>query len=102
MTTLHVRLDEKHKKRAQKILAQLGLDLSQVVRLFIHQICITDGVPLQILTENGFSVEEEEALLQDSHAARAGKEVKRYKNVDNLFRSAYATADHRHATSVRT
>lgn len=101
MTTLHVRLDGKHKKRAQKILAQLGLDLSQVVRLFIRQICITDGVPLQILTENGFSVEEEEALLRDANAARSGKEVKRYKNVDALFRSAYATADDRHAASIR-
>ncbi len=97
MTTLHVRLDDKHKKRAQKILAQLGLDLSQVVRLFIHQICITDGVPLQILTENGFSVEEEEALLKDAHAARADTSVKRYKNVDALFRSAYAAPDDHHA-----
>ncbi|MBP9850681.1 MAG: type II toxin-antitoxin system RelB/DinJ family antitoxin [Candidatus Peribacteraceae bacterium] len=97
MTTLHVRLGDKQKKRAQKILAQLGLDLSQVVRLFIHQICITDGVPLQILTENGFSVDEEEALLRDANAARAGKGVKRYKNVDALFRAAYATIDDRDA-----
>lgn len=100
MTTLHVRLDDKQKKRAQKILAQLGLDLSQVVRLFIHQICITDGVPLNILTENGFSVEEEEALLNDSKAARTGTSVQRYKNVDDLFRSAYATPDDRHETAV--
>ncbi len=100
MTTLHVRLDDKHKKKAQKILAQLGLDLSQVVRLFIHQICITDGVPLQILTENGFSVEEEEALLRDANAARAGKGVRRYKNVDALFQSAYEAADDRHAPQV--
>ncbi|MBI2636053.1 type II toxin-antitoxin system RelB/DinJ family antitoxin [Candidatus Peregrinibacteria bacterium] len=100
MTTLHVRLDDKRKKQAQKILAQLGLDLSQVVRLFIHQICITDGVPLQILTENGFSVDEEEVLLHDAQAARAGRAVKRYKNVDDLFRAAYATADDRHAAQI--
>lgn len=100
MTTLHVRLDGKRKKRAQKILAQLGLDLSGVVRLFIHQICMTDGVPLQLLTENGFSVEEEEALLRDANAAHAGKGVRRYKNVDALFRSAYAALDDRHAAQV--
>lgn len=100
MSTLHVRLDDKRKKQAQKILAQLGLDLSQVVRLFIHQICITDGVPLQILTENGFSVDEEEVLLHDAQAARAGQGVKRYKNVDDLFRAAYATADDRHAAQI--
>ena len=100
MATLHVRLEEKRKKQAQKILAQLGLDLSQAVRLFIHQICITDGVPLQILTENGFSVDEEEALLRDAQAARTGKGVKRYKNVDDLFRAAYAAADDRHAAKI--
>jgi addiction module RelB/DinJ family antitoxin len=97
MTTLHVRLDGKRKKQAKTILAKLGLDLSQVVRLFIHQICITDGVPLQILTENGFSVAEEEALLQDANAARAGKGVKRYKNVDALFRTTNAATDNRHS-----
>ena len=100
MATLHVRLDGKRKKKAQKILEQLGLDLSQAVRLFIHQICITDGVPLQLLTENGFSVDEEEALLRDVHAAHLGKNVKQYKNVDDLFRAAYAVADDRHATEI--
>lgn len=97
MATLHVRLDGKRKKRAQKILEELGLDLSQAVRLFIHQICITDGVPLQLLTENGFSVDEEEAMLHDVQAAHAGKDVRRYRNVDDLFRAAYETADDRHA-----
>lgn len=100
MATLHVRLDGKRKKQAQKILEQLGLDLSQAVRLFIHQICITDGVPLQLLTENGFSVDEEEAILRDVHAARAGKGVKRYKTVDDLFRAAYAATDDRHEASI--
>ena len=100
MTTLHVRLDDKRKKKAQKILSELGMDLSQAVRLFIHQICITEGVPLQILTENGFSVEEEEMLLHDASAMRAGKGVQRYKNVDDLFRSAYEAADDRHAPTV--
>jgi DNA-damage-inducible protein J len=100
MTTLHVRLDGKRKKQAQKILAQLGLDLSQAVRLFIHQICITEGVPLQLLTENGFSVEEEEELLRDAQAARAGKGVKRYKNVEDLFHTAHAAIDDRHASQI--
>ena len=100
MPTLHVRLDDKRKKQAQKILSQLGLDLSQAVRLFIHQICITEGVPLSLLTENGFSVDEETALLHDTQAARSGKGVKRYKNVDDLFRAAYATADDRHAAKI--
>ena len=100
MATLHVRLDDKRKKQAQKILEQLGLDLSQAVRLFIHQICITEGVPLHLLTENGFSLNEEETLLQDAQAARVGKGVKRYKNVDDLFRAAYATADDRRAAQI--
>ncbi|MBI3619278.1 type II toxin-antitoxin system RelB/DinJ family antitoxin [Candidatus Peregrinibacteria bacterium] len=99
MTTLHVRLDDKRKKQAQKILAELGLDLSAAVRIFIHQICITDGVPLQLITENGFSVDEEEMLLRDAQAARAGKGVKRYKNVDDLF-AAHADAHDRHASAV--
>lgn len=100
MSTLHVRIDQKWKKKAQRVLEQLGLDLSQVVRLFVHQICITEGVPLAMLTENGFSVAEEKALLHDSLEAKRGKHVKRYKNVDDLIRSAYAAND-RHTTTVR-
>lgn len=100
MATLHVRLDEKRKRKAQKILEVLGLDLSQAVRLFIHQICITEGVPLRILTENGFSVEEEETLLQDVREAREGRGIRTYEQVDDLFRAAFAHVDDRDASAL--
>lgn len=103
---LQVRLDAKLKQKAEKVFQKIGIDTPTAIRIFFAKVVEFGGIPFilqshkgdRIRTENGFSVDEEELLLRDAQAARAGRGVKRYKNVDDLFRAAYADADHRHAS----
>ncbi len=51
MTTLNVRIEEKTKAQASKVLAGMGLDLSTGVKLFLHQVVTERGLPF-IPTKN--------------------------------------------------
>lgn len=48
MTTIQIRIDEKTKRSAQKILAELGLDLSTAARLFLKYIIVHKKLPFPI------------------------------------------------------
>lgn len=65
MTTINVRTDEKRKKRATAILNELGLDMSSAIQLFLQQVIITKSIPFPIRTVNGYTVEQEAAMLRD-------------------------------------
>lgn len=75
MTTIQVRIDEKTKRSAKKILNTLGLDLSAGIKLFLNQVNIRKGMPFELLTENGFTAKEEKAILKAEKEALAGKNV---------------------------
>ena len=45
MTTLNVRIEEKTKAQAAKVLDKMGLDMSSAVKLFLHQVIKEDGLP---------------------------------------------------------
>lgn len=84
MTRIQIRTDGKLKKDAQRILAELGLDLSTAVNLFLVQIKLRKGLPFPIVTENGFTTEQEQQLIRDLRDAKrsrsryaSGKEVTR-------------------------
>lgn len=62
-----IRIDEKLKKDSEKILAELGLDVSTAMRMFLHQVVATQSIPFKIkknLTENGFTEEFEDEVLR--------------------------------------
>lgn len=82
MATLHVRTNEKRKKSAQQILDKLGLDLSTAINMYLVQIIVKQGIPFEILTENGFTVEEEKKILKE--IAWAEKHGKRYRSAKEL------------------
>jgi len=50
MTTLNVRIEEKTKVAASKALAEMGLDLSTGVKLFLHQVVAEKGLPFRPTT----------------------------------------------------
>lgn len=72
MATIQVRVTEKSKKKVQKILETLGLDMTTAVRMFFSRIEIDEGLPFPVrkrrLTVNGFTPEFE------AEALRAAKE----------------------------
>lgn len=83
MTTIHIRTNPKLKKNAQRVLKQLGIDMSSAMNLYLQQIVITESIPFPIRTVNGFTPEQEREMIQE--AQEALKHGKRYKTVDELF-----------------
>jgi DNA-damage-inducible protein J len=45
MTTLSIRIDEKTKSHAFKVLKSIGLDMSSAVKVFLTQVIIEKGLP---------------------------------------------------------
>lgn len=75
MTTIQVRIDEKTKKSAKKVLDQVGIDMSSAIKLYLHQISIRNGIPFRILTENGLTLSQERRILKASDEANKGVNV---------------------------
>jgi len=65
MTTINIRTDEKRKKLATAVLKEMGLDMSSAIQLFLQQVIITRSIPFPIRTVNGFTPEQERAMLKD-------------------------------------
>ena len=82
MTTIQIRTDEKTKKSVQQILHKLGLDLSTAINMYLVQIIVKQGIPFQIITENGMTPAEEEAILKE--IAWAKKYGKRYTSAKEM------------------
>lgn len=82
-TTIQLRIDTKTKKEATKTLSALGLDMSSAVKLFLRNVVITQSIPLDLRTENGFTVEQEQQMIKETEYAK--KYGKAYTNLDELF-----------------
>ncbi|MBT3704762.1 type II toxin-antitoxin system RelB/DinJ family antitoxin [Candidatus Peregrinibacteria bacterium] len=82
MTTIQIRIDEETKKSAQKVLNELGLDMSTAIKAFFRQVVLKKGIPFRIVTENGLTLEEEDSIIE------AALEAKRGKNIKGPFNSA--------------
>jgi len=65
MTTINVRTDEKRKKAATAIFEEMGLDMSSAIQLFLQQVIVTKSIPFPIRTVNGFTPNQEQAMLKD-------------------------------------
>lgn len=75
MSTIQVRIDEKTKKSAKKVLDDIGLDMSSAIIVYLKQIAIYKGIPLKLMTENGLTPEEEKNILKASQEAKKGKNI---------------------------
>jgi len=47
-STLHVRMEPAVKKKAEKVLKELGLTSSEAINMFYTQICIQSAIPFEI------------------------------------------------------
>ena len=63
---VQLRVDSKIKKKVANIFADLGLDLSSGVKIYFQQVLRHGGIPFLLLTDNGFTPEEEEKILRES------------------------------------
>jgi addiction module RelB/DinJ family antitoxin len=46
--TLHIRVNDVVKSKAEKTLEALGLSISEAVNMFLHQIPLTGGLPFEV------------------------------------------------------
>lgn len=72
MTTIQIRIDNKTKKEAKKILNNIGMDMSSAIKVYLTQIVVTQGIPFPILTENGLTIYQENKILQAAAEAEEG------------------------------
>ncbi len=75
MTTLQIRIDDDTKKLAKKILDDVGMDMSSAIKIYLKQIVIRKGLPFQVLTENGLTMQEENSILKASSDAKKGRNI---------------------------
>ncbi|MBI5753610.1 type II toxin-antitoxin system RelB/DinJ family antitoxin [Candidatus Peregrinibacteria bacterium] len=75
MSTIQIRIDEKTKKSAKKVLNSIGMDMSSAVKVYLHQIVTTQGIPFPLLTENGLTRQQEKEILTASEEAKNGINV---------------------------
>lgn len=75
MSTIQVRIDEKTKKSAKKVLDEVGVDMSSAIKVYLKQIIIHKGIPLSLMTENALTPQQEKEIIQASEEAKAGKNI---------------------------
>ena len=69
-STIQVRVDAKLKKDSKKVLDAIGLDMSSAFKILLRNIVITKSFPLELRTENGFTVGQELAMLAELEDVR--------------------------------
>ena len=77
--TIRARVEPELKAEAEGILAELGLSASEAVRLLYQQVVSRKGLPFAVEIPNAKTAK----VLRD---AEAGKNLKRYPNVDAMFK----------------
>ena len=75
MSYIQLRVDDETKKSAKKVLDELGVDMSSAIKVYLRQIIINKGIPFKLVTENGFTPDEEQEILKASEEAKKGKNV---------------------------
>ena len=75
MTTIQIRTQTKRKKNVQKILSELGLDMSTAINIYLVQIEEQGGIPFPVLTENGMTLKAERDILASAEDARKSKKA---------------------------
>lgn len=79
---IQVRVNAQVKKNAQKALKSMGLDISTAVNMLLHQVVITQRMPFESRTINGFTPAQERMYIA---AAKDLKNGKLYSSVDEMM-----------------
>jgi len=81
-TTVTVRVDEQTKQNATNVLADIGLDVSTAVRMFLRQVAIRGQMPIELLQDPFYSESNQAALRASIAQLEAGRVV--VKTTDEL------------------
>lgn len=82
MSTINVRVEEKTKKAASKVLKSVGLDLSSGINIFLRQVAVEEGLPFKPTRKSLKEIRAE----WDKQVAEALRSGKRYETAEELFK----------------
>lgn len=80
----NISLDAETKAKAQVMLADLGLDLSTAVNIFLRQMLYEGGIPFSVTREapNKLTLE---AMKEAQEMLRSPEKYKKYDSVDSMM-----------------
>ena len=85
--TVQLRVDAKTKRAVTNIFKSLGLDMSSGIKMYFQQVLRHKGIPFPLLTENGYTPEQEAKLLaivQETEADYKSGKLKSYSSVAEM------------------
>ena len=82
MSTVTVRVDERTKQDAAAVLADIGLDVSTAVRMFLRQLVIRGQMPVELVQDPFYSQSNQTALRESLRQIEEGRVV--VKTTDEL------------------
>lgn len=82
--TINIRIEPEVKKQAERKLNNLGLTMTEAVKIFLRQVILTDSIPFAIKMPK-YNLETLEAI-EEAEAISGDKNVKGFANVDELFK----------------
>lgn len=89
MTTVQVRVDTGMKSSVENILANMGLDMSTAIRMYLRKIQQTNSIPFTLSNsqydENGFSPEEQKSILSAWKESKKEKNRKEFSSMDDAI-----------------
>jgi len=83
MTTVTVRVDKQTKDNAALVLADIGLDVSTAVRMFLRQLVIRGQMPIELVQDDFYSEANMARLRKSIDDLDAGRNVV-VKTLDEL------------------
>jgi DNA-damage-inducible protein J len=87
-TSIQLRIDAKTKREASKVFADLGMDISTGMKLYLRQVIREKSLPFRPgRTVNGFTPEYEQKLLRAE--AETLKHGKAYSSVEEALDSLW-------------
>ncbi len=84
MTTIQVRIDAKTKAQAKKIFADMGLDISSGIKVYLNRVVKDQAIPFIVKTENGYTPEQEQEIIRETEWAK--KHGKRFTSVEDAMK----------------
>ena len=83
-TSMNIRMDSEVKRKAQQVFAELGLDTTTAVNLFLRQVIRTQSIPFELKAE--IPNEETIAAIEEVRQMKQDPSMgKRYHDVDEMM-----------------
>ena len=80
----NISIDAETKAKAQAMLADLGMDLSTAVNIFLRQMLYEGGIPFSITRESPNRITLD-AMKEAEEMLRSPEKYKRYDDVDRMM-----------------